>query len=312
MAEERHVWQDFLAAQQHEITRAFRELHDRWRGIFDQEGARWSQAGQEWQLARGQDGQLSWDGYPKTFEETVKDFQQALHDMREATDMRLPWEAYSGYGSYMSGPPPERQTQDWMPPRGTVAYVEWVVRDAIRTGYEEGYPLRADQIENIRQEVWAQEIGEPNLARSDTFVETLQETLQDIRALLQEVHPQSAEAMDVRHEAAEMPTRLAELRQPTDFPVAMAEASRDEPHVFLVRDPALHDPEYGTQHYGFEGEDLPGEPERAIDIDTSDPDMGASWQQTLQQLQARLDALEQEVSPQDKAQEHTHNAGMGY
>jgi hypothetical protein len=79
-----------------------------------------------------------------------------------------------------------------------------------------------------------------------------------------------------------------------------------------VGDPALHDPEYGTQHYGFEGEDLPGEPERAIDIDTSDSDMGASWQQTLQELQARLDALEQEVSPQDKAQEHTHDAGMGY
>jgi hypothetical protein len=283
MAEERNVWQDFLAAQHHEIAKAFRELEQRWRGIFDQEEARWSQAGREWQLARGQDGQLSWDGYPKTFEETIKDFQQALHDMREATDMRLPWEAYGGHGSYMSGPPPERQTHDWMPERGTVAYVEWVVRDAIRTGYEEGYPLRAEQIEHIREEVWRQEIGQPTQARSDTLVETLQETLQDIRALLQEVHPQSAEAMDLRHEAAEIQTRLAELRQPTDFQVAMAEAYRDEPHVFLVHDPALHDPEYGTQHYGFEGEDLPGEPERAIEIDTSDPDMGTSWQQTLAQ-----------------------------
>jgi hypothetical protein len=195
-----------------------------------------------------------------------------------------------------------------MPERGTVAYVEWVVRDAIRTGYEEGYPLRAEQIESIREEVWRQEIGQPTQARSDTFVETLQETLQDIRALLQEVHPQSAEAMDLRHEAAEMHTRLAELRQPTDFHVAMAERYREEPHVFLVRDPALHDPEYGTQHDGFEGEDLPGEPERAIEIDTSDPDMGTSWQQTLAQLQARLEALAPEVS----SHEHQQDQGMGY
>ena len=40
MAEEHHAWDDFLARQQHEIRQAFRELAQRWRGIFDQEGAR--------------------------------------------------------------------------------------------------------------------------------------------------------------------------------------------------------------------------------------------------------------------------------
>lgn len=157
---EKSVWDDVQAQQMHRITAAFQELRQRWNGIFGQEQARWHQVGKEWRLATGQDGRLSWDAYAKPLQETVKDFQQAIHDMREATETRLPWEAYAGQGSSMSGPPPEKQTYDGMPERGTVAYVAWVVREAIRTGYEEGYPLRDDQIENIRKEVWAQEIGQ--------------------------------------------------------------------------------------------------------------------------------------------------------
>lgn len=49
--------------------------------------------------------------------------------------------------------------QDPMPARGTLAYVDWVVRDAIRTGYEEGYPLRPEQIESIRGKVTTKELG---------------------------------------------------------------------------------------------------------------------------------------------------------
>jgi len=109
MAEARNVWEDLLARHHHAITTAFRELTIRWRGILDQEQARWSQAGHEWQFTTGPDGEWHWDPYPKPLEAAVEGYQQALHDMREATAMRLPWEAYSGYGSSMSGPPPERR-----------------------------------------------------------------------------------------------------------------------------------------------------------------------------------------------------------
>jgi hypothetical protein len=52
-----------------------------------------------------------------------------------------------------------QHTPEAMPARGTPAYVEWVVQDAIRTGYEEGSPLRPDEIERIRHEVWTLEMG---------------------------------------------------------------------------------------------------------------------------------------------------------
>ena len=265
MAEERNVWQDFLAAQHHAITKAFRELQERWRGIFDQEGARWFQAGKKWELAREPESSFSsWHASPKPLGEAVKDFQQAISDMREATETRLPWEAYSGHGSSMSGPPPERQTHDWMPERGTVAYVEWVVRDAIRTGYEEGYPLRADQIENIRQHVWEQEIG--------------QGTGQRHQGLLEEYA--QPPVVDWRHTAMD---DLPELEHDTQ------------------------EPAYPTPYAGMIG----SAPDR-VEIDTSDSDMGASWQQTLEHLQARLDALERDFPAQPRAQGHNRDEGMGY
>jgi hypothetical protein len=173
---ENSVWEDLQAQQMHRITAAFQELRQRWNGIFDREALRWNEVFHTWQLGTGHEAHLGWHASPKPWEEAVQDAQHALRDMREATETRLPWEAYSGQGSALSGPPPEKQTHDWMPERGTVAYVEWVVRDAIRTGYEEGYPLRADQIEHIRQKVWAQEIGQ-----SDS-IKGLHERLEALKA----------------------------------------------------------------------------------------------------------------------------------
>jgi hypothetical protein len=49
-----------------------------------------------------------------------------------------------------------------------------------------------------------------------------------------------------------------------------------------------------------------------LEIDTSDPDMGASWQQTLAHLQARLDALERDFPAQQRAQGHNRDEGIGY
>jgi hypothetical protein len=49
-----------------------------------------------------------------------------------------------------------------------------------------------------------------------------------------------------------------------------------------------------------------------LEIDTSDPEMGASWQQTLEHLQARLEALARDVPDQHVAQEHNREEGMGY
>jgi hypothetical protein len=176
MAEFDQRVKDLLADQQFEIRKAFQELERRWRGIFDQETLRWSLVEKEWKLTKGQDGRLTQEAYPKPLQRMIADFQQATKDMREATETRLPWEAYAGQGSYMSGPPPEKQTHDWMPERGTVAYVEWVVREAIRTGYEEGYPLRANQIESIRSDVWAQEMGQSG------SIQSLQERLEALKA----------------------------------------------------------------------------------------------------------------------------------
>ena len=321
MAEARNVWQDLLAAQHHAITTAFRELAQRWRGIFDQEGARWSQAGRAWQLARGQDGQLRWDGYPKTFEETIKDFQQALHDMREATAMRLPWEAYSGHGSYMSGPSPERQTHDhWVPARGTVAYVEWVVRDTIRTGLEEGYPLSAEQIEHIRQRVWNEEIGQdhasawdqgrgeglqsPVAGELDRIAAQLQansERMVELEAALQDVHPHSAEFLDMQAELSDLRAGVVGEREELCSVGDDEEGERPEWMDVLQ--------EFGRQVQRLDDQ------RQGLEVDTSDPEMGVAWQQTLEQLQARLDALERDFPDQDLAQghnDHNHDEGMGY
>src|SRR5215510_6740325 len=154
------VWQDMQDNRDWEIRRAFRELQQRWSGIFDQEALRWHWAGKAYEY-RQEPG--AWTGHhavvEKPLPEKVQDMQQALVDMREATDTRLPWEAYAGQGSHMSGPPPEKMTHDFGFLPGTPDYVAWIVRTAIRNGYEEGRPLRANEIEQLRQEVWAQEIG---------------------------------------------------------------------------------------------------------------------------------------------------------
>jgi hypothetical protein len=49
-----------------------------------------------------------------------------------------------------------------------------------------------------------------------------------------------------------------------------------------------------------------------LEIDTSDSEMGASWQQTLDHLQARLDALERDFPDQHMAQWHNRDVGMNY
>jgi hypothetical protein len=49
-----------------------------------------------------------------------------------------------------------------------------------------------------------------------------------------------------------------------------------------------------------------------LEIDTSDPEMGASWQQTLDHLQARLDVLERDFPDQHRVQGHDRDEGMGY
>ena len=40
--------------------------------------------------------------------------------------------------------------------------------------------------------------------------------------------------------------------------------------------------------------------------------MGASWQQTLSHLQARLEALARDFPAQHRAQGHSRDEGMGY
>jgi hypothetical protein len=54
------------------------------------------------------------------------------------------------------------------------------------------------------------------------------------------------------------------------------------------------------------------DPDHQLEIDTSDLEMGTAWQQTLNQLQAKLDALERDFPDPHVAQEHDHDAGMGY
>ena len=246
MADADQRWEDVLARQQHDITQAFRELAQRWRGIFAQEGARGGQVGQTWTLT-AEHGSLfsAWQASPKPFEETVSDFQHALQDMRDATDMRLPWEALSGHGSFLRGPPPVRQTHDGMPDRGTIAYVAWVVRDTIRTGYAEGAPWRAEQIEQIRQQVWAQEIGQPHSGRAPS-----------------EPHEERAGETWPSGESVAAPTQ--EAGRMGSLPECMA-------------------------------------------IDTSDGEMGETWQAQLAALGARLAALVEQVADQG----HEHSQGRG-
>ena len=55
-----------------------------------------------------------------------------------------------------------------------------------------------------------------------------------------------------------------------------------------------------------------GERDGWLEMDTSDQDMGASWQQTLERLQARLDAVERDFPAQQRAQGHNRDEGIGY
>jgi hypothetical protein len=67
-----------------------------------------------------------------------------------------------------------------MPPRGAEAYVQRVVQDAIQTGYEEGYPLRPNQIANIEKNVRADE-GLPPEKLQPASREEITQMLADIR-----------------------------------------------------------------------------------------------------------------------------------
>ena len=72
-------------------------------------------------------------------------------------------------------PSEARESTPQIPPRGTEAYAREVVLDAIRTGYEEGYPLRSDDIRNIDRRVRESEGLAPrekslNVGQLDTIV----------------------------------------------------------------------------------------------------------------------------------------------
>ena len=307
------VWKELQDNGEWEIRRAFKELDQRWTDIWAQEGLRWNAAVNHYQYAMDQEGRWHHDWVSKSPEARIAGMQQALVDMREATDTRLPWEAYAGQGSYMSGPPPEKMTHDYGFDPGTPGYVAWIVREAIRNGYEEGRPLRADEIEALRQEVWAQEIGGQHVvgqSRAETVLERshelwyaqqeqeqaaanqaayahtradLQDALRDTYALLADVHPHSAEAMDLRNEAAELREALAAL-----------------PAVEVALE------EHGTREAGPGDWDEESTPR--IEVDTSGPASGPAWQAQLQQLEARLAALTQDEPTHDQ----NHEGGMSY
>ena len=90
MAEERSPFQRFQEQHNLEITLAFKAFQERWRGIFDQEEARWYQAGKQWKLAKEQDGHLSWKPYAKPLNETVEDYRVALAEMQAKISMLTP------------------------------------------------------------------------------------------------------------------------------------------------------------------------------------------------------------------------------
>jgi hypothetical protein len=87
MAEERTSFQSFQEQHNFDITLAFKEFQGRWRGIFDQEEARWSQAGKQWKLAKEQDGHLSWKPYAKPLTEAAEDYRVALAEMQAKITM---------------------------------------------------------------------------------------------------------------------------------------------------------------------------------------------------------------------------------
>lgn len=101
-----NVWQEFQANRDHEITRAFRELQERWEGIFAQEQVRVNAAVNYSRYAMNQEGHWTHAWVSKPDAQRVAGMEQAVRDMRETNDTRLPYEAFSGYGSYMSGPHP--------------------------------------------------------------------------------------------------------------------------------------------------------------------------------------------------------------
>jgi hypothetical protein len=132
-----------------------------------------------------------------------------------------------------------------MPDRGPIAYVAWVVRDTMRTGYAEGAPWRAEQSEQIRQQVWAQEIGQPHSGRAPS-----------------EPHEERAGETWPSGESVAAPTQ--EAGRMGSLPEGMA-------------------------------------------IDTSDGEMGETWQAQLAALDARLAAVVEQVADQG----HEHSQGRG-
>jgi hypothetical protein len=78
----------FQADHHDNITQAFRDFGERWKNIFLQQQTHWYQAGKEWQLATTQDGHLSWEPSPKSFEATMQDFTAALEGMKTGREQR--------------------------------------------------------------------------------------------------------------------------------------------------------------------------------------------------------------------------------
>jgi hypothetical protein len=104
-------WQGLHERNQWDIRRAFQELRRRWSGIWDQEGLRWNAAVNQYRYAMNSQGQWFHEWVSKPAAERIEGMKQAIEGMREANDTRLPWEAYSGYGSWMNGPSPERRME---------------------------------------------------------------------------------------------------------------------------------------------------------------------------------------------------------
>jgi hypothetical protein len=94
-------WQNLQRQMEFNITLAFRELTQRWHGIFDQKMAETYQAGKEWQLAQTQEGRLSWEPYPKSLEVAVEELKAIVADLGTLP----PW------ATYEPGPEPSRAEQ---------------------------------------------------------------------------------------------------------------------------------------------------------------------------------------------------------
>lgn len=229
-----NMWTEFQAHRAREITKAFREFQERWRGIFDHEQLRWNAAQHHYQAD-------AWGLKPDA--ERRASMEQAIRDMGTATDTRLPYEAYSGYGSYMSGPHPalrgvvrdasfatelaesSRRTleqrlaeveawqaqhtpqayQYWnareearqirealSDPVRREAYVQMVVRDAVQTGSEEGYPLLAREVQALEARLRHEEGVGPSSSHevSPAPAQTPAERADRLAALLEEAQRQ--------------------------------------------------------------------------------------------------------------------------